>query len=78
MSNPQEYLQKYQYNQPARIPQLVAINCIFNEYDVEFCRVSEYLSRNGMKKEMEIPIAQSTTHSLKKKTVETVINSIPL
>jgi len=45
MSNPQEYLQKYQYNQPATIPQLVAINCILNEYDVEFCRVSEYRVR---------------------------------
>jgi hypothetical protein len=64
MQDPTKYMCAFNYQKPVSIPQLVALHCILNEYDIVVGRESNYLSRTGVQRNIPIIYAESTTASL--------------
>jgi hypothetical protein len=72
MEDPSKYMCYFDYKKPVSIPQLVALHCILNEYDVVVGRESNYLSRTGVQRDIPITYAESFTVSLDKYATDTI------
>jgi len=72
MQDPTKYMCAFDYQKPVSIPQLVALHCILNEYDVVVGRESNCLSRTGVQRNIPIIYAESTTASLDKYATDTI------
>jgi len=72
MSDPNKYMQEFDYKAPVSIPQLVALHCILTQYDVEGIQHLSSKSTNGSVRVIPLTLVESTEKTLDLKTYDTI------